>query len=142
MNLKIGELAERAECQVVTVRYYEKEGLLKKPPRSEGGYRLYGEDDVERLKFIRHCRHHGMALDEVKELLQYRDAPDSDCAGVSELVDRHIDDVEAKIKSLNLLKKQLIRLRGKCPRNGAVAACGIMQGLDNPALCGCAPEAE
>jgi DNA-binding transcriptional MerR regulator len=78
-----------------------------------------------------------MALGEIKELLAYRDAPERDCAGVNNLVDRHIEDVEARIKSLKILKKQLITLRGKCPGPGTVAACGVIHALDDPAICGC-----
>lgn len=137
MYLKIGGLAARAGCLVVTVRYYEKEGLLKKAPRGAGGYRLYGEDDVDRLRFIRHCRHHGMALKEIKVLLEYRDAPERDCAGVNALLNRRIEEVEADIRSLKRLKKQLVDLRGKCPGNGLVAACGVIRGLNDPTLCGC-----
>ena len=63
--MKIGELAKKTGCQVVTIRYYEKEGLLPEPERSEGNYRLYSEADIERLRFIRHCRHHDMKLAEI-----------------------------------------------------------------------------
>ncbi len=56
MQIKIGELAKRTECQAETIRYYEKEGLLPQPSRSGGNYRLYDEEHIERLRFIRHCR--------------------------------------------------------------------------------------
>ncbi|WP_284440224.1 MerR family transcriptional regulator [Hafnia paralvei] len=56
MDIKIGELARRTECRVVTIRYYEKERILPKPGRSQGNFRLYGEEHVERLLFTRHCR--------------------------------------------------------------------------------------
>ena len=69
MTIKIGELARRTECQVETIRYYEKEGLLPEPTRSRGNYRLYGEAQVERLQFIRHCRSLDMTLGEVRALL-------------------------------------------------------------------------
>ena len=94
MAVKIGELAKLADCQVVTIRYYEKEGLLQKPVRTEGGYRLYREADVERLKFIRHCREHGMSPAEIMLLLGLRDAPDRDCPAVSSLFDKHIEDAD------------------------------------------------
>ena len=58
MKVKIGELAKMTGCQVVTIRYYEKEGLLKRPERTERNYRLYGDEDIARLRFIRHCRQH------------------------------------------------------------------------------------
>ncbi|MDR1394807.1 MAG: MerR family transcriptional regulator, partial [Deltaproteobacteria bacterium] len=57
--IRIGELAALVGVQVVTIRYYEKEGLLEKPKRSPNGYRTYRRSDVERMRFIRHCREHG-----------------------------------------------------------------------------------
>lgn len=77
--MKIGELARRAGCQVPTVRYYEQEGLLGAPRRTEQNYRVYGEEDVERLQFIRHCREHQISLEEIRQLLDYRDEPRRDC---------------------------------------------------------------
>ena len=141
MAVKIGELAKLADCQVVTIRYYEKEGLLQKPVRTEGGYRLYREADVERLKFIRHCREHGMSLAEIKILLGLRDAPDRDCSAVGSLVDKHIEEVDQQIKSLEKLKSQLVRLRGKCPNSGVISTCGIIKGLADRTECGCLNDA-
>lgn len=140
MNVKIGKLADLAGCQVVTIRYYEKEGLLNKPARSEAGYRLYTERDVERLKFIRHCRSHGMALAEIKALLAMRETPDRDCAAINDLVDRHIGEVEAQIRSLERLKDHLVLLRKKCPHGGAVSSCGIMRDLADRGACGCSAD--
>ena len=62
MEIRIGDLAKRSGCEVVTIRYYEKEGLLPKPARSGGNFRLYGEAHIERLQFIRHCRSLDMTL--------------------------------------------------------------------------------
>src|SRR5690625_3267562 len=78
MPIKIGELAKRTGFTVETIRYYEKEGLLPEPARSHGNYRLYGDEHIERLRFIRHCRTLDMALSEVRILLQYRDTPYED----------------------------------------------------------------
>ena len=66
--MRIGEVAKISRCPAVTIRYYEKEGLLKRPERTERNYRLYGEEDMARLRFIRHCRQHGMSLDEIRTL--------------------------------------------------------------------------
>lgn len=137
MSVKIGELAEKTDCRVVTIRYYEKAGLLAEPTRSRGGYRLYTEKDVERLKFIRHCRFHGIALEEIKALLKLRETPDRDCSEVNELVDRQISQVDEQIASLKRLKAQLVRLRKKCPYGGSVSACGILKGLTDREICGC-----
>lgn len=104
MKMRIGELARMAGCQVVTIRYYEKEGLLPPPERSDGNYRLYDEAQVERLRFIRHCRLHGMTLDEIRQLLEFQENPVSDCSWVDELVSRHIENVNSQIASLQQLK--------------------------------------
>ncbi len=73
--MKIGELAKKAGCQVETVRYYEREGLLPAPARTEGNYRLYGTQHLDRLVFIRNCRTLDMTLDEIQRLLALRDLP-------------------------------------------------------------------
>lgn len=82
-GLRIGELAQRTGTQVETIRYYEREGLLPEPARSEGNYRLYDRAHAERLSFIRHCRSLDMTLDEIRVLLQFRDAPEQNCGEVN-----------------------------------------------------------
>ena len=129
MPIKIGELARRTETTVETIRFYEKEGLLPKPSRSEGNYRLYGDDHVERLRFIRHCRTLDMALDEIRILLQYRDIPTEDCGDVNALLDEHISAVEIRIKELMHLKQHLVTLRQKCTRSASTESCGILGAL-------------
>ncbi|MDL2291372.1 Cd(II)/Pb(II)-responsive transcriptional regulator [Desulfovibrio sp. OttesenSCG-928-F20] len=133
--MKIGELAQRGGCKVVTVRYYEKEGLLPKPQRSEGNYRLYDKTDLERLRFIMHCRKHGMNLGEIRRLLAFRDQPQRDCTWVSELIAAHIRNVDEQIASLQHLKFHLEELRHRCAGGHNGTACGIMQSLDSVADC-------
>ena len=137
MAYKIGELAARTGCPVVTIRYYEKEGLLEEPSRTVSGYRLYGEPDLERLYFIRHCRAHGMSQDEIKTLLKYQRDPEGDCLAVNRLVDRHLAEVEERIAELTRLKRQLEMLRRSCPGSGTMAECGILKGLRDSTLCPC-----
>ena len=95
MEIRIGELAQRTGCEVVTIRYYEKEGLLPEPARSSGNYRLYGEEQVKRMQFIRHCRSLDMSLGEIRTLLNLWDSPTQDCGKVNALLDDHIRQVEA-----------------------------------------------
>ena len=140
MPLKIGELAKRSGCQVVTIRYYEKEGLLPPPERTDSNYRLYGDDDVERLHFIRRCRLHGMNLAEIRKLLSFKDHPSVSCAWVNELVDRHIADVEQQIASLQHLKKHLEALRRTCAGDH-IQGCGIIDSLNHGNPCACCEEA-
>ena len=133
--MKIGELANRTGCKVVTIRYYEKEGLLAAPERTDGNYRLYGKEDLERLEFIKHCRKHDMKLDAIRKLLAFRDLPQRDCTWVSELVDAHIENVNAQIRSLEHLKYHLEQLQHRCSGGHTGDTCGIMEGLGNKALC-------
>lgn len=128
--MKIGELARLADCQVETVRYYEREGLLPAPARSEGNYRVYGQAHVERLVFIRNCRTLDMTLEEIRQLLALRDRPEDSCAAIDALVDEHIQHVEARIQNLLALQQQLIELRHQCAQSQAARACGILQQLN------------
>jgi Cd(II)/Pb(II)-responsive transcriptional regulator len=129
MPIKIGELAKRTGATVETIRYYEKEGLLPAPSRSEGNYRLYREEHIERLQFVLHCRTLDMTLDEVRTLLQYWDDPDKDCGNVNTLLDEHIHAVEIRMQELTQLKQHLIILRQKCVSRAPAVSCGILNAL-------------
>ncbi|MES2280225.1 MAG: Cd(II)/Pb(II)-responsive transcriptional regulator [Pseudomonadota bacterium] len=127
--LRIGELAKRADCQVQTIRFYETEGLLLEPARSEGNFRLYDENHLERLLFIRRCRSRDMTLDEIRNLLRFRDRPELDCGEVNELIDAHIVQVRSKIRELKALEQQLIELRRSCDTVRSARECGVLHGL-------------
>lgn len=128
--MKIGDLARKAGCQVETVRYYEREGLLPAPARTEGNYRLYGSQHLERLVFIRNCRTLDMTLEEIQRLLALRDLPHESCAGINSLVDEHIEHVEARINSLLALRDQLTELRDRCNSPQESEDCGILRQLN------------
>lgn len=130
--LKIGELAKRTGSQVETIRYYEREGLVPAPARSEGNYRLYRAAHVERLQFIRHCRSLDMTLGEIRELLSFRDAPDESCSQVNLLLDRHIRHVGQRIEALQALQQQLKALRSTCHSTQVARDCDILQALASP----------
>jgi Cd(II)/Pb(II)-responsive transcriptional regulator len=127
--MKIGELAKLTDCQVETIRYYEREGLLAAPARSEGNYRLYGDEHVERLTFIRNCRTLDMTLDEVRSLLTLKDRPEENCEGVNALIDAHIEHVKVRLASLQALQAQLIELRQRCSVERGVEQCEILHRL-------------
>lgn len=129
VNLKIGELAKRTDLLVETIRYYEREGLLPNPPRSDGNYRLYSDTHLERLQFIRHCRSLDMTLEEIRNLLRFRDAPARNCGEVNALLDEHIQHVGKRIRELKLLQKKLRGLRNLCQQEQAAKDCGILQSL-------------
>jgi len=127
--LKIGALAAQTGSSVETIRYYEQQHLLPQPARSEGNYRLYGDEHVKRLQFIRHCRSLDMTLDEIRVLLNFRDTPDENCAGVNMLLDKHIGHVADRIKELKALQSQLKQLRSLCLTTQPAKECGILNGL-------------
>jgi Cd(II)/Pb(II)-responsive transcriptional regulator len=134
LRLRIGELARRAHCPPETIRYYEREGLLPEPARSAGNYRLYGDAQLERLAFIRHCRSLDMALDEIRQLLRFRDRPLDNCDAAHALLDDHIAHVAARIAELQHLEKQLRALRRQCKRAREARRCGILDGLGHGAV--------
>ena len=108
--MKIGELAKLSGIQTVTIRFYEKEGLLDAPVRSDSNYRIYGNDDFERLRFIKHCRQHGIGLSDIRQLLAYKDNPQARCEFANALVKKHIVNVRVQIESLKRLQEQLEQL--------------------------------
>ena len=127
--MKIGELSRAAATPVETIRYYEREGLLPAPPRTENNYRVYGQEQLERLAFIRHCRTLDMTLDEIRVLLRFKDAPTEDCGAVNRLLDEHLGHVEARIHELGTLRRQLLNLREQCLDVTSAADCGILTGI-------------
>lgn len=139
MAVKIGELAKMTGCQVVTIRYYEKEGLLPPPERSSGNYRLYGEEAIARLRFIRHCRQHGMSLAEIHDLLAFSEHPTVSCDWINALIQRHIANVTAQITDLLHLKTHLQSLLQKCS-GGQKEDCGILKSLREGNRCACCQE--
>ena len=128
--MKIGELASATDTRVETIRFYEREGLLLEPNRSTANYRVYTAAHVERLAFIRNCRNLDMALDEVRELLRFKDAPGEDCANVNALLEEHIGHVSQRIRELRVLERELRLLRARCERPGHGKDCGILGGLE------------
>ena len=127
--MKIGELAKLTDAQVETIRYYEREGLLPAPARSDGNYRLYTQAHVERLTFIRNCRGLDMTLEEIRSLLHMRDSPQDQCTSVNALIDEHIQHVNARIASLQALQTQLLDLRQRCSE-GEPDHCAILDRLE------------
>lgn len=124
--MKIGELAAQAACDVQTVRFYEREGLLEAPERESSGYRRYAARHLQRLQFIRHCRSLDIPLPDIRELLAFAAAPEESCAQVDALLDQHIATVQARIKALKALERQLLALRKRCDGDPS-HSCAILE---------------
>lgn len=124
--MRIGELASRAGCDVQTVRFYEREGLLEEPGRESSGYRRYGDRHLTRLNFIRHCRSLDIPLAEVRQLLDFAAKPDQSCAQVNDLLDSQIALVKSRMQALKALERQLVALRKTCDGDSS-HACAILE---------------
>lgn len=131
--MKIGDLSNASFTPIETIRFYEREGLLPPPARSQGNFRLYEEPHLERLQFIRYCRSLDMSLDEVRVLLRVKDDPSDQCGDVDALIDGHIVHVSKRIKELRLLEKQLKDLRQRGCGVQSTDQCGILNGLTGAA---------
>jgi Cd(II)/Pb(II)-responsive transcriptional regulator len=127
--MKIGELASVSGCSIQTIRYYEKEQLLDSPRRSEGNFRLYDQAAHDQLLFIKHCRSLDITLAEIRQLIDLKQSPGSQCEDVNKVVYAHILQVDKRIEELQSLRKQLKTLRRKCHSNQIVKDCGILQDL-------------
>ncbi len=109
-GMRIGELASRLGVNTQTIRYYERIGLLPQPERTEAGYRLYGEEDEQRLQFVKNAREAGLALGEVKEVLAFHERGERPCRYVTEVIARRTQEVERQIAELKEFKSELDRL--------------------------------
>jgi len=129
-TLTIGQLAKRADVGVETVRFYERRGLLTEPSRRSSGYRQYDEEVVDRLRFIRRAKELGFTLREIKELLSLRLDPSTTCADVKNRAEEKIEDIEAKIRTLQRMKKALVKVTKACNGRGGTSECPILESLD------------
>jgi MerR family mercuric resistance operon transcriptional regulator len=125
-----GGLAARTGCNIETIRYYERVGLLP-PPRSAGGHRLYGEGLMRRLNFVRRSRDLGFSIEEIRELLRLVDGGTYTCAEVERLARDHVREIRRKISDLRKLEKVLETMAAQCS-GAAVPDCPIIDALFDP----------
>ena len=124
----IGVLSKQTDCHIETIRYYERIGILSKPPRSEGGHRLYEREQIKRLMFVRRSRELGFSLEEIRTLLKLVDGKRYTCEEVKAVTDRHVEDVIKKISDLRKLQKTLSTISSEC-EGGLVPDCPIIDAL-------------
>lgn len=113
-GMRIGDLAQRTGTSTPTIRYYEQIGLLRSPARQEGGQRVYGRNDVERLTFIRRCREFDFSIEQVRLLISLLDDPKSSCVDARDLAASHLDAVRAKMRELKALERSLVSFVKAC----------------------------
>jgi Hg(II)-responsive transcriptional regulator len=126
-----GDVAEKADVNPETLRYYEREELIPKPRRSDGGIRLYDESYVERLRFIRRAKELGFTLAEIKGLLELRVEEGATCRDVKARAETKIEEVEARIRDLRRIRDALSQLADSCDREDKpTSECPILDALD------------
>lgn len=130
-RLGSSELAKQGGINQESIRFYEKEGLLPKPPRTAGGYRVFSTDDVRRVRFIKRAQEIGFSLREIKELLALSSEPDTNCGDVRERAEAKLSDIDRKLADLKRIRKALARLTAECGGRGTIDGCPILESLNS-----------
>ena len=130
-RLTIGELAKRGGVNLETIRYYERVGLLPKPPRTSAGYRIFPDDAPRRLRFVKRTQELEFSLREIKELFALRVEPGKTRADVRKRARAKIDDIDEKLCTLRKMKRSLVKLTAACHGNGSLSDCPILEGMDH-----------
>lgn len=129
-ELTIGKIAKATNTGIETIRFYEKQGLLEQPLRRPSGYRIYGDKDILRLRFIRRAKDLGFTLKEIKELLELRDKHERK-KPVLRLAESKISDIEEKISSLKKMRNALKILTSSCDHGQSNERCPLLSALSS-----------
>lgn len=128
-GLTRGALAEEAEVHAETLRYYERRGILAKPPRSAGNYRLYPREALARVRFVKRARELGFTLKEVEELLALGATPGARARDVRNKAVEKLRETDAKLRSLRRMRRALAELIENCSGEGPATSCTILEAL-------------
>ena len=131
----IGELSQRTNVKVPTIRYYEESGLLDAQERTEGNQRRYDVAGLERLSFIKHARDLGFSIEAIAALIELQGHPDRSCAEATDIASSQLADVRAKMKRLRALEKELARISKGCDGDGLSGDCYVLASLADHDLC-------
>ena len=128
-GLTIGKLAKQAGIGIETVRFYERQGLIPPPARTDSNYRIYSEEEVGRLKFIKRAKLLGFTLNEIKDLLTLQHNPHATKADIKQRTDEKIINIREKIRDLELMLGALEHLSDACDGHGSLDECPILEAL-------------
>jgi MerR family mercuric resistance operon transcriptional regulator len=128
-GIPIGELSRLTGVNIETIRYYEKIKILRPPPRTEGGPRVYGPTETRLLAFIRRGRELGFGLDDIRALLALGAPGKASCADVREIAAHHLGDIRSKIDDLRKLERLLAKTIAQCS-GSRVPDCPVLDILD------------
>ncbi len=130
--LKIGELSKQSGIGIEALRFYERSGLLKKPPRTSSGYRVYDSDVLDRLAFIKQAQTLGFTLDEIKQIIAGSESGECPCAEVRETVRRRLRAIDEQIAQMQSYRKELGKTLDAWDENAEVEGkiCGVIETTD------------
>ncbi|MCZ8515305.1 Hg(II)-responsive transcriptional regulator [Paenibacillus filicis] len=129
MNYRSGDISKLCNVNKETLRYYERKGLIHEPVRSDAGYRLYPEDTINRIMFIKRIQELGFTLSEIDKLLGVVDKDDVRCADMNDFVVQKLEDVQLKIRDFQRIETMLKDLKDRCPDEKAIHECPIIEAL-------------
>ena len=131
-GMKSGEIAKATGLTTKTIRYYELNRLLEEPERTDSGYRIYGQEDVERLEFVKKAKRLGLSLEEIRDILQLHAQRQAPCVHVLALLDRKLSQLDDIMRGMDEFRQELMRLRvesqvrlEQLPDDGRI--CGIIE---------------
>lgn len=113
--MRIGEVAHRIAINPKTIRYYESVGLISEPSRTESGYRDYGEEDFERIRFIKTARRLDLSIDEIREILAFTDRKQAPCGHVREVLARKARELDERINEMIQIRDELLYIEKSVP---------------------------
>lgn len=128
--LKIGEVSKRSGVGIEALRFYEKSGLLDSPARTYSGYRVYGEDVLERLSFIKRAQALGFTLDDIRRIVDDARRGESPCDEVREIVHRRMTELDERLRELHRYRKELKHTLNEWDKVGRAPGhiCGLIEG--------------
>ena len=127
MQFRIGELADKCGVNKETIRYYERLGLIPEPDRTEKGYRMYSQQTVDRLNFIKRMQELGFTLNEIDKVLGVVDRHEAKCRDMYDFTVLKIEDIQRKIEDLQRIGRMLVDLKERCPENKDIFECPIIE---------------
>ncbi|MCA9469968.1 MAG: MerR family transcriptional regulator [Nitrospira sp.] len=125
--MKIGEVAKQAGVGIETIRFYERKGLLGKPPRTPGGYRVYPSEAVAKIQFIKRAKELGFSLLEIADLLSLATSPTATCADVKHRALAKVSAIQSRMTDLQRMRHALNRLVESCHGHGPIDHCPIIE---------------
>lgn len=139
-GLAIGALAQRTGCSVATIRYYEGIKLIPSATRRASGHRVYGQQSVDLLVFIRRCRDFGFPIEQIRDLVALSQSNTRACTETLDITQAHLLAVRSKLADLRELELSLTRFAAACSERcagGPAADCCIQVGISAASKKGC-----